>query len=131
MNDATRKLLSRSFWNSRPDAEAITALINAGADIKARDKYGWTPLHIAARISTVEVVTALIAAGADIEARDGIGCWTPLHKAAMNGTVEVVKALLDAGADITARTKDGQTAYDIARRYNPRLDGTDALALLA
>jgi len=62
--------------------------LKAGADLKATDKDGWTPLHWAAGWSeTSAVVKALLDAGADLEARalagqipvDLIGDGSPLR----------------------------------------------------
>ncbi|MBC6439818.1 MAG: ankyrin repeat domain-containing protein [Rhodospirillales bacterium] len=96
-----------AFWDGAdlPDVERCIA---AGADIRARDEDGWTPLHVAARDGTAESVQALIDAGADTEARTDNGA-TPLHVAAGHGTAETVKALIDAGADIGARAEGGLT----------------------
>ena len=61
----------------------LLALIAAGADLDARNRYhGATPLHAAAkkRPGRNEVITALIAAGADPDARDKEGN-TPLEVA--------------------------------------------------
>ena len=128
MNDATKTLLTHSFWEPNPGAQAVNALLDAGADVNAEAALGFTPLHHAARHGTAETVLALLDAGADVDAKDGID-FTPLHWATAWGTVETVNELLNANADVTARTKYGDTARDLVR-YNPRLDGTDALALL-
>ena len=55
--------------------EAVTALLEAGADLNAQDALsGFTPLHYAAQLrTTIEYVTALLAAGADPNARDSDG----------------------------------------------------------
>lgn len=52
----------------------VTALIDAGADVDARDLLSWTPLHDAAH-ATVNpaVLTVLLDAGADPAARDRFG----------------------------------------------------------
>jgi hypothetical protein len=52
-------------------------LIEAGADVNAKDDEGLTPLMIAAHYSTPEMVTLLIDAGADVNAKDDDG-QTPL-----------------------------------------------------
>ena len=80
-------------------AEAVTALLDAGADPNAQDRGGRTPLHEVARSHDAEVITALVnAAGADPneQRRDG---RTPLHVAAENGDGEAVTVLVNTGAD--------------------------------
>jgi len=52
----------------------VKALLDAGADPKARDKDGWTPLHFAAQFSkSPEVVQALLDAGSDPSAKSESG----------------------------------------------------------
>ena len=80
-----------------------------------------TPLHTAAINNKIEAVAALLSPGADVNARGG-GGQTPLMKASYRGYAKVVEALLDAGADkelkATSGSWEGETALDIARRYN-------------
>ncbi|WP_420011980.1 ankyrin repeat domain-containing protein [Tateyamaria sp.] len=54
-------------------AEAIGALLNAGADLDARNEDGSTPLHQAARKGQKDVVGALLNSGADPRALDKLG----------------------------------------------------------
>jgi len=49
--------------------EIVAALLDAGANIEARDEGGETPLHKAAGYGSLGTVAALIAAGADPKAR--------------------------------------------------------------
>ena len=54
--------------------ERVQACLAAGADLTARDEYGRTPLHWAARATTTPaVITALVTAGADPTARNKDG----------------------------------------------------------
>ena len=55
---------------SRGLADVAQTLINAGAEVNARDVSDWTPLHAAAAIGLREVAEALLEAGADTEALD-------------------------------------------------------------
>ena len=97
----------------------ITALLDAGADPKARDTTGSTPLHFAAFQENPALITVLLDAGADPKARDIAGL-TPLHAAAMfTYNPAVITVLLDAGADPKARDIAGKTPWDYAKDKEP------------
>ena len=59
---------------------AVRALLEAGADLNARDRFGRTPLHEAAAAGFVAAVELLLANGADPNAKDHSGL-TPIHEA--------------------------------------------------
>ena len=51
------------------DAQAVTMLVENGAEIEAKEKtFGQTPLMFAASANRVEAIAALIKAGADVKA---------------------------------------------------------------
>lgn len=99
------------------DPGTISVLLEAGADLDARDPFfQYAPLHHAARSGTAAVVSALLEAGADPNAwATGFNIdwgwgWTPLHLAARsNPDPEVVRALAEAGADLQAPS--GESYY--------------------
>jgi ankyrin repeat protein len=64
--------------------ERARALIEAGADVKARSPEGRTALHVAAETGHVALVRLLLEAGAEVDARMEYG-QTPLHRAATLG----------------------------------------------
>ena len=98
------------------DPAVITALVEAGADVNARNVSGFTPLHSAAENATPAAAHALIQAGAEVNSRGG---RTPLHIAASNPNPEVAAALIEAGADVGARDGiRGRTPLHVAAR-NP------------
>jgi ankyrin repeat protein len=72
MDGYTALMLASSTF----DAEIIKMMVEAGADLNARDIYGRTPLHYALS-SGAENVRALIEMGADVNAQDDNG-HTPL-----------------------------------------------------
>lgn len=113
---------------------AITSvLLEQGANIHAKDRYGETPLHHAAGWNDVAVVSLLIEQGANIHSVDRSGA-TPLHEAAGRGFVRsydaaIVSLLIEQGGDIHAIDRHGQTPCEL-RKENDDLSDTDALARL-
>jgi len=59
------------------DIRAVRLFIAAGADVNAKDSYGYTPLHRAAYNRQKEIAELLIAKGADVNAKTDDGD-TPL-----------------------------------------------------
>lgn len=91
-------------------AEIAGMLIDAGADINARNRHkvfgpGNSPLSAAVYQDRREVVRLLIGRGADVNQGDNAG-WTPLHLAVANGRLETARLLLQAGADPSVQTGD-------------------------
>lgn len=70
-------------WDERRQVEAMKLLLEAGADLHARDKNGATPLHRAVRTRSAAAVKFLLAAGADATLRNLPGS-TPFHLAVQN-----------------------------------------------
>ena len=75
--------------------EIIRLLATRGANVNARDKDGWTPLHWAVE--------------SDMDAASQQG-----RRAS---ELPTVKALIEHGADITAEANDGSMPRDIAAGY--------------
>ena len=75
-------------------AKLVRYLISMGADVRARDRWRFTPLHDA---GTREVARILIANGADLHARSRTGA-TPLQTAAFGLRTDVARYLANRGA---------------------------------
>ncbi len=97
--DGWPALMLASYYGQ---AETVSALIKAGADINAK-KFGYTALMTAAKNGYTEIVSALIKAGADVNAKDENG-GTAVMEAAWNGSPEIVSALIKAGADVNVES---------------------------
>ena len=88
--------------------DCVNALLEAGADMEARDKYELTALSAAAVAGHESVLKALLARGAaDKDAA--------LRHATAYGRHEAVMALLNSGANPNAADASGQSAVDIAK----------------
>ena len=81
---------------SDDDVDKAKELIKAGANVNAENKWGETPLIVAARHGHIEIVKLLIEAGADLETNDD--GYTPLDFALMYEHTETVEILKQHGA---------------------------------
>jgi len=125
--------------------DLVEFLIARGADIKAKDRWGYTLLHCAVfpiswegiemvrgsgkltpgylyGFGNIEkcnkvMVELLIGSGADVNAKDNEGITT-LHWAVVSGQKEIVKILLEKGADVNAKTNNGKTPLGLAIQKN-------------
>ena len=91
------------------DEKTAKQLIAAGAEPKAKNRYGVTPISIACRNGNTAIVQMLLKSGADPNATLR-GGETALMTAARTGKSGPVSALIAAGAKIDATVGNGQTA---------------------
>lgn len=96
------------------------SLLRRGAPVNAADKYGSTPLYLAAVQGETEIVRMLLGAGADPNREsEGETEGTPLCAAASWGRTEIVRLLLQHGADpnaIERSSEERMTALKWARQ---------------
>jgi ankyrin repeat protein len=94
----------------RDDLEAVDLLLTAGAAASAANRYGVTPLQLAAINGNPASIERLLKAGADPNGALPEG-ETALMTAARSGSVAAVKILIAHGANVNARERwKGQTA---------------------
>lgn len=98
-----------------------TELLDGGASVDARDRFGARPLSHAARNGHLEMVDLLLARGAPINARNLAGT-TALYVAAERGHAAIAQRLIDRGADVNLTGRSG-TSPVAAAAY----DGDDAV----
>ncbi|RYP53460.1 hypothetical protein DL770_010991 [Monosporascus sp. CRB-9-2] len=97
------------LWAARNGyTEIVQLLLDSGAKIGAKDKYGRTPLSWAARNRHKKIVQLLLDSGADADVKDN-NSRTLLWRAAENGHKEIVQLLLDGGAKIDVKDNDSRT----------------------
>jgi ankyrin repeat protein len=99
------------------DADAVVALVSAGAAVRVRNAHGQSPLACAAGHGHLRIVRLLIEAGADADGL-GVNDHPILTLAAMNGHTEVVRLLLATGANPNAkRALTGEAPLHAAAAY--------------
>ncbi len=96
-------------------ASMMKLLIEAGAEVNAQDKEGWTPLVLVSSSGQIPLLDLLLDAGANVHhATSDTKGWTPVTRAAFRGQAGALKRLFEAGADPFAATSEGKGAREIA-----------------
>lgn len=90
------------------DANAVASHLDHWTQVKAKNRWGYEPLHDAAFHNRPEVVRLLIDRGADPNVSSASG-FRPLHLAASQGHLEVAKRLLERGAKLSVDDVSGST----------------------
>src|SRR5688572_7670418 len=85
----------------RNDLDLVERLIRAGANAKAKNEYGASPMSEAAVIGNAAVLERLLKAGADVESPNADG-QTALMVIARTGQVDAARLLLRSGAAVDA-----------------------------
>jgi len=93
------------------DVSMVQILIGAGANVKAANRFGVTPLSLACQNGNSAIAQKLLQAGADPNAALSDLGETPLMMAARTGNLDTVRVLLDNGASVNAKENSkSQTA---------------------
>ena len=94
------------------DAPALARHLVINTDVNIHDKWGMTPLHIAAEKGDARLVQILFGMGADptLCTTSESGWIPPLVVAASHGHSECLGLLVDAGALVNAEDRWGNTA---------------------
>jgi hypothetical protein len=111
--DAKQEMHDRLWEAARKgDAAAVKALLDGGADVNAKFRYGTTALFKAAEKGHTEVVKVLLERGADVKVKDTFYGATAMTWALDHKHVEIVRLLLeknteDAGDVLMTGTREG------------------------
>ena len=92
--------------------ECVRLLVQAGADVNARDNEGNTPLH---ETFLTDVEEELLKLGADVNARNNDG-ETPIFTTVDD---KAVPLFIEHGADLTIRNNKGETVMEAVREKGP------------
>jgi len=109
------------------DTKKLKLLIDSGADVNVKNKYGKTSLTIASYKGFTEIVKLLLESGADPNTQDKEENSSLIY-ASYKGFTEIVKILLESGADINYKDYLGDTSFTIAL-YNGHIETANFLKI--
>ena len=110
------KKLMKVCKEQRLDIDTIRDLLNKGANVNVRDRYGKTVLMVLLRHEHnsagrfYDVLKLLVKAGANVNARDKEGKTALMYASIYNSSIYILDLLLDSGANANARDREGKTA---------------------
>lgn len=115
-----RTVFSQLCAHGTVSMRTMEVLIDAGADINAKDALGEAPITIAARAGNLALMQLLRARGADIATQNHLGeDASAIARAA--GKADAVALLLQWSADDQAAAISKQTPQVVGSTLNPRL----------
>jgi predicted nucleic acid-binding OB-fold protein len=97
-DDAGEQLLAAA---RKGDVAVVKDLLDKGANVNSKNRYGSTPLFFACDRGHLEVVKLLLDRGADMNARDTFYNASPLTWAMSKKHQTIVELLIDRGVDVS------------------------------
>ena len=94
----------------------LQKLLDEGADVELKNKFGTTPLGFAIYHNDDKLVETLLRHGANPNVIDGNGLYSPLSEACVANKTSTVKLLLNYGADVNYQYNKSETALTVATK---------------
>jgi len=99
LGNLSQKEKNKNLFNAifNNNIEEVKLLIEAGANVNAKDEYGYIPLIIASANNYKEIVKLLIEANVNVKNEDA---FKALKYSIINNYEEIVKLLIEAGVKL-------------------------------
>ncbi|XP_077183946.1 caskin-2 isoform X3 [Paroedura picta] len=117
------KIKASKTRNSTSHEWSLTSLLSTELlgstkrlNVNYQDVDGFSALHHAALVGSLELISLLLEAQATVDIKD-INGMRPLHYAAWQGKVEPVRLLLRAAASVNMASLDGQIPLHLSAQY--------------
>lgn len=96
--------------------EVVKKLVRKRADVNMENRFGYTPMHLAASKGLIEIVTAILEYCPHLFFANNDKQYTALHLAIIYDHPEIVRMLMKVGDDPYHKTKDDEDAFQLAER---------------
>lgn len=117
VEEAERQRQKQAAEKAERQRQERTFIAHVGTEVNAKNKYGNTPLHIAATENAHQTAEVLLIQDAEVNAKNEYGS-TPLHIAAYKNAYQTAEVLLIYNAEVNAKDKDGDTPLHNAALKN-------------
>lgn len=107
----------------RGNTKTAMVLIDAGADVNARDGYGVSALMFAAISGSAEIMQKLLQKDADVNVKDSDGRTVLIEALTTENEIpsNIFRALINAGADVNVKIYDGIAPLMLAVFGDPQV----------
>lgn len=116
--DSFNELTPLMYAAAKGDTQTITVLLDSGASLTVRNRYGTDVLYMAILNNKFDAAKLLITKGANPNQTLGKQKRTMLMQAAFSGRTDAVRFLLGNGADATIRDGRKMSALEHATRQD-------------
>lgn len=96
--------------------QKLFQILDGGADIEMKNKFGATPLSFAISQHDDKLVKILLEYGANPNVIDGNGLYSTLSAVCMRNRISTAKLLLQYGADVNYQHNKSETALTVAAK---------------
>lgn len=97
--------------------EIVNHVIQKGINLESANEYGYQPIHLACKYSSVDIVKLLINMKVDLNCASKSN-WKPIHFACKYSSLNVVKCLVDAGVNLESKANNHWRPIHFACRYS-------------
>lgn len=91
----------------------MRVLLANKSNLQAKERHGWTPLHLAVSSAHIEAIQILLQHRTRSDIRDK-NWLTPLHLAVQTCELESIRVLLQNGVNVHTKASDDRTALHMA-----------------
>ncbi|AUV58150.1 ankyrin repeat protein [Bandra megavirus] len=119
-DDDQTPLMAAMTTSSRTNLAIVNLLLDNGAEINLRNRFGKTALILAVINDNDHLVNILLDKGANVNAQDNTG-RTAIMYAVIYDSMPIANKLIQYGAKITIKDTTNKTAINLTKKWNNKI----------